>query len=368
MPGLQLAIGRDDAGQRVDRFVRKYLPRATFSLVFKLLRTRQVVVNDRRAAPEDRLQTGDAVTLFLGERRLADLRGPGKGVGRAAPAAPPLEVLYRDADVLAVNKPARLLVHEGGSPGTRRASGGSPTPGAVGEPTLIDAVLRRFPARGSHTFRPALAHRLDRDTSGVVLVGLSAEGLRGLVAALRLRKVEKTYLALLLGVPRPPEGVVDLPLRREEFVTGRGPKVHAGGRGALAARTSYRVLAEARGLALVEARPHTGRTHQIRAHMAALGHPVLGDPTYGDRARNEEARRRHGLWRQFLHARAVALRHPVTGEPLRVEAPLPGELRRVLDSIGISLPASAGGGTPPPRPGGRSRGGPAGAGGAPRRG
>jgi len=225
--------------------------------------------------------------------------------------------------VLAVDKPARLLVHEGDS---------------GDEPTLLDAVLRAFPTRRGHTFRPALAHRLDRDTSGVVLVGLSAEGLRGLEEALRRRRVRKTYLALVLGTPEPRIGTIDAPLRRQEFPKGDRPKVSVGGRKDPEAMTDYRVLAEAGGLSLVKARPRTGRTHQIRAHLRHIGHPILGDPTYGDRRRNEEARRTLGLWRPFLHALRVELAHPVTGEPLVIEAPLPEELRRVLHSLGLRAP------------------------------
>ena len=329
--GTPPEIGPDDAGQRVDRFVRKSLPRATLSLVFKLLRTKQVTVNGRKARPEDRLAEGDALTLFLGER-LRDLRGgAGRGGGDGPPAPPRLEVLHRDGDVLAVNKPARLLVHEGD---------------AGDEPTLLSAVLREFPGRKAHTFRPALAHRLDRDTSGVVLVGLTARGLRGLEEALRRRKVRKTYLALVAGVPEPRSGTVDAPLRRQEFTTGDRAKVFVGGARDPAAVTEYRVVREAGGFALVEAFPRTGRTHQIRVHLRHIGHPVLGDPTYGDRARNEEARRRLGLWRPFLHALRVELAHPVTGERLVIEAPLPEELRRGLEGAGLAA------GGPPGRPGG----------------
>jgi len=317
VPSTLLDIGPDDAGQRVDRFVRKYLPRATFSLVFKLLRTKQIVVNGKRARPEDRLKAGDAVTLFLGER-MRDLRGGPAKPGNAA--SPALEILHRDEHVLAVNKPARLLVHAGD---------------AGDEPTLLEGILRAFPGRRSHTFRPALAHRLDRDTSGVVLVGLTAEGLRGLEEALRRRKVRKTYLALVVGVPSPRKGVVDAPLRRQDVPKGDRPKVFVGGPRDPEAVTEYRVVGEAGGFALVEAFPRTGRTHQIRVHLAHIGHPVLGDPTYGDRARNAEAKGRHGLWRQFLHAARVELVHPVTGKDLVVEAPLPDELLRVLGALGM---------------------------------
>jgi 23S rRNA pseudouridine955/2504/2580 synthase len=334
----RLSIGPDDAGQRVDRFLRKYLPGATLSLVFKLLRTRQVEVNGARARPDARLAPGDEVAMYMGEHRLGELRPEGTGARRReAPEAPPLRILHRDAHVLAVSKPARLLVHEGE---------------AGDEPTLLDAVRREFPGSGAHTFRPALAHRLDRDTSGVVLVGLSAEGLRGLEEALRRRRVEKVYLALVLGIPREREGEVDAPILKPGFVTGDTPRVRAGHPDGEPATTAWRVLAEGDGCALVEARPRTGRTHQIRAHLALLGHPVLGDPAYGDRAANEAWRSRRGLWRHFLHALRVELEHPVTGKPLRVEAPIPAELVRVLRASGIradAFPAEREGEEPAPR-------------------
>jgi 23S rRNA pseudouridine1911/1915/1917 synthase len=286
-----------------------------------------VTLNGRKAGPEERLARGDEVTFFLGER-LRDLRG---GEGRAGEArglrrpggaaSPPLSILHQDQHVLALDKPARLLVHEGD---------------AGDEPTLIDAVLRAFPGRRGHTFRPALAHRLDRDTSGVVLAGLSAEGLRGLEDALRKREVEKVYLALVVGVPDPREGIIDAPLRREDLPRGEGPKVSVGGARDPEAVTEYRVVGEGGGCALLEVRPRTGRTHQIRAHLRWIGHPILGDATYGDRKRNAEAKARHGLWRQFLHAARVDLKHPVTGERLVVESPLPEELARVLEGLGIS--------------------------------
>jgi RluA family pseudouridine synthase len=271
------------------------------------------------------------VAFFLGAR-LADLRGE-RGPAKARRAAPPpLEVLHRDDDVAALNKPARLLVHEGDS---------------GDEPTLQDALLRAFPGRRGHAFRPALAHRLDRDTSGVVLAGLSGPGLRGLEDLFRRRKVRKSYLALVVGVPAEAEGTIDAPLRRQEVAKGDRPKVFVGGRSDPAARTDWRRIASAGGFTLVEARPRTGRTHQIRAHLKHLGHPILGDPTYGDRRRNEEARGRWGLWRPFLHAASVEFEHPVTGTLLRVEAPLPEELRRVLDALGISPPGGPAGPRPP---------------------
>jgi RluA family pseudouridine synthase len=176
-------------------------------------------------------------------------------------------------------------------------------------------------------------------TSGVVLVGKSAEGLRGLTRALKAGEIEKFYLALVRGETED-SGEIEAPLRKEELFGADRPRVSVDRRGGKPASTHFRTLSRSRGLSLLVVRPHTGRTHQIRAHLAHVGHPVAGDPTYGDRALNRTLRGRHGLWRQWLHALAVRLRHPVTGAALRIIAPVPADLLRVLEGEGFPpLPA-----------------------------
>ncbi len=318
----EIRIVADDAGQRLDRFLRKYLRGASLPTVYKLIRTRQVTVNGERPKPERRLAEGDVLRLYPGERRLGDLRGRrGEGRGGGAPA---LEVLFEDEHLLAVAKPPFLLVH----------------PGEEGEePTLVDAVLAHVGRGAARTFRPSLAHRLDRLTSGVVLVGKTAAGLRGLTDALRSGGVDKVYLALALG-DAPDRGEVDAPLAKQDLRGSDRPRVRVDDGEGKSARTLFVTLARRRGLSLLLVRPRTGRTHQIRAHLAHIGHPIAGDPTYGDRETNGALRGRHGLWRQWLHAFAVGLAHPVTGAPLRIIAPLPEDLSRVLAGEGFPpLPA-----------------------------
>jgi 23S rRNA pseudouridine955/2504/2580 synthase len=197
----KLVIGRDDAGQRLDRFLRKALADEGLGSIFKLVRTGRVRVNGCRAKPDLRLAQGDELEL-----RVAD--GAAAGKPRAARAgARPLDVLWRDEHVAAVDKPPFLLVQTG--------EGG-------GEPTLDEMAVAQFGRGDALTFAPSIAHRLDRDTSGIVLVGLSAEGLRGLTEAFRRRAIEKTYLALVAGRPEKDEFVVDLPLRRERKEARRG--------------------------------------------------------------------------------------------------------------------------------------------------
>jgi len=316
----EILIGRDDAGQRLDRFLRKYLRGATLPTVYKLIRTRQVRVNGKKGNPGQRLEEGDSLLLHPAEGRLGELRGKPKPASKAGKkgrrAPPPLDILHEDDHVLAVAKPAFLLVHEGE---------------AGGEPTLIDQVEEYLEPPQAKTFRPALAHRLDRLTSGVVLVGKSAEGLRGLTEALREGRIEKTYLALSRGKVKVDEGKIDLPLRRDDLFAGNRPRVRVDMKEGRAAETRFFVLSRRSGLTLLRVRPMTGRTHQIRVHLGHIGHPILGDATYGDTGQNRVMRGRYSLWRHWLHALSVEFAHPVTGHPLRISAPLPEELLRVLD-------------------------------------
>ncbi|MEN8150588.1 MAG: RluA family pseudouridine synthase [Planctomycetota bacterium] len=313
----EIRIRPDDAGQRLDRFLRKYLRGAKLPTIYKMIRTRQVVVNGKRARPERRLDDGDLVVLYPADRRMKDLRGRPPRAAKAG--APELDVLYEDDDVLAVNKPPFLLVHKGRD---------------EDEATLLDAVWSYLGPSESKTFRPNLAHRIDRLTSGIVLVGKSAAGLRGLTRALRRKKMTKAYLTLVVGEVSPAAGFIDAPILRRDLYESDRLRVEID-RDGKPARTLYRVIVAHGGLTLAEAQPQTGRTHQIRAHFAHVGCPVAGDPIYGDEATNRRLKGRHGLWRQWLHAFSVRLNHPVTGATIHVTAPLPKDLTKVLTGEGF---------------------------------
>jgi 23S rRNA pseudouridine955/2504/2580 synthase len=320
----KLGIARDDAGQRLDRFLRKVLPDQPLARIFKLLRKGDVRVNGKKAKQDLRLSEGDEVEI-----RAPDLASSQAPERRPTNAGEALAVLHRDEHVLAIDKPPFLLVQKGEE---------------GDEPTLDEMVAHQFGRGDSLTFRPGLAHRLDRGTSGIVLLGLSAQGLRGLTEAFRRRDVDKRYLALVAGRPEKDEFVVDLPLRREEADRRKKERVavsHAPG--ALSAKTQFRVLARnaRRGLALIEAKPLTGRTHQIRVHLRAVRLPIVGDPTYGDPAKNPAWRAECGLKRQFLHAWRVDLAHPVaSGVRVVVESPLPEDLARALRHADLADPSS----------------------------
>jgi 23S rRNA pseudouridine1911/1915/1917 synthase len=217
--------------------------------------------------------------------------------------APP-GIVHRDDRLAVIDKPAGLVVH--------------PAPGHAGPP-LVEVLGDLL--GGGEPQRPGIVHRLDRDTSGLMLVARDAEAHRRLAAMIKAREIEREYRALIEGHPRARSGTIDAPLGRDH----RAPEKRAvRGRGAREARTHFTVLETLPADALVEARLETGRTHQIRAHFAAIGHPVAGDPRYGHAGR-------HGLERQFLHSARLGFTHPFSGEQLRFEASLPPDLTEALE-------------------------------------
>jgi RluA family pseudouridine synthase len=224
--------------------------------------------------------------------------------------------LWLDAALLVINKPAGLRSLPDGYDPSR---------------PYVRALLE------PHYGRLWMVHRLDKETSGVLVLARSAESHRLLNTMFEQHQVRKTYHALAAGCPPWEELTVRLPLRPNGDRRHRTVVDQSGGKPAV---TRLRLLQRFPSACLIEAQPETGRTHQIRAHLAHVGHPVAGDPTYGDRALNRTLRGRHGLWRQWLHALAVRLRHPVTGAALRIIAPVPVELLRVLEGEGFPpLPA-----------------------------
>jgi 23S rRNA pseudouridine1911/1915/1917 synthase len=211
--------------------------------------------------------------------------------------------VFADERLAVIDKPAGLVVH--------------PAPGHRGE-TLVD-LLGDLPA-GGEAERPGIVHRLDKDTSGLMIVARDEEAHAELSRMIAAREVERVYLALIEGRPRSRSGTIDAPLGRDHRAPERRA-VH--GRGARPARTHFRVLETLPADTLIEVRLETGRTHQIRAHFAAIGHPVAGDPRYGHAGR-------HGLGRQFLHSARLALAHPFTGERLEFASELPPDLADAL--------------------------------------
>jgi 23S rRNA pseudouridine1911/1915/1917 synthase len=216
-----------------------------------------------------------------------------------------LRVVHRDERLAVIDKPAGLVVHSG--------------PGVSG-PTLVDE-LGPLLGGGEDPVRPGIVHRLDRDTSGLMIIARGDEAHRRLAAMIKARDVSRAYQALVEGRLRSRSGTIDAPLGRDY----RAPERRAvRGRGARAARTHFEVIELLPEDSLVEARLETGRTHQIRAHFAAIGHPVAGDPRYGHAGR-------HGLQRQFLHSARLGFEHPFTGNALEFKSELPPDLANALE-------------------------------------
>lgn len=328
MPVLTFTVSPDAAGQRLDKLVRKALRDVPLSHVYKMFRTRKVRVNGARGKAEQVVAAGDTVVIRGDEERL--LARPEPSRAGAAGGAVTFGVLHEDADVLVVDKPAGLAAH----PGT----------GITGA-TLVEmarAHLRTPEDLPPTEFKPSPAHRLDRDTSGVVLVAKTRKAMVGLTAIFTDgSEVKKTYLALVKGKMPRETGMIDLPLSEHEQ-TARSKA--ARGVNLQEALTRWKVVSSMKDASLLAVTIETGRTHQIRRHLEAAGHPVLGDKRYGDFPANRAARQRWGLRRMFLHAWRLELPHPITGAPLRLEAPLPEELEEALSRANLAPPATPAGG------------------------
>lgn len=302
-----LQIGGDQAGQRIDNFLLTRLKGAPRSLIYRILRRGEVRVNRGRVRPSYRLAAGDSI-------RIPPLR-----LAEAGPAPRPEErvlrrieasILYEDARLLVIDKPSGIAVH-----------GGSGISYGV-----IEALRALRPAAPFLE----LAHRLDRDTSGCLLIAKRRSALRRLHALLREGGVEKRYLALVCGAWEGGAHTVDAPLRKNVLSSGeRMVRVSADGK---AARTAFSPVRRFPEATLLEVLLHTGRTHQIRVHAAHVGHPLAGDEKYGDAACNARLREL-GLRRLFLHARSLRFEMPEDGQQVDVTAPLEPALAALLERL-----------------------------------
>ena len=286
---------------RLDRFLSELLPDYSRAQVQRWIKDGRVLVNQEQAKAGMALKPGDEVTVNIPQPAPTEL----------TPENIPLTVLYEDDDVIAIDKPAGMVVH----PAVGHSQG-----------TLVNALLWHFPhiegvGEGG---RPGIVHRLDKNTSGIILVAKNARAHRHLQAQFKDRTIEKTYLALVHGHVSPEQGLIDAPIGRHPRHRKRMAIVPASkGR---EARTEYEVIAFYDANTLVAAHPLTGRTHQIRVHLASIGHPVVGDTVYGRR----DAYR---LGRHFLHAHRIRFHRPGDEEIVELVSPLPPELQALLDQL-----------------------------------
>lgn len=310
-----LEIDEEDAGQRLDNFLVRILKGVPKSHVYRILRTGEIRVNSRRADAQYRLAAGDRV-------RVPPIRTarPASGVRNPPHKVLSPQVLFEDAFVLLLDKPAGMAVH-----------GGSGISRGVIEQLRAERPELRF---------LELAHRLDRETSGVLMLAKKRSALTHLHAQMRDGAMDKRYLALVSGSWRNPVQHVQLPLHK--YLTEDGERRVVVDEAGMPAHTVFRLRQSFADFTLLEAELKTGRTHQIRVHLAHLGYPIAGDDKYGDFALNKSLAKR-GLKRMFLHACRLSFAHPDSGAPTTVEAPLARELTEFIERLRVPAAAATGG-------------------------
>jgi len=313
--GRTFTVSEDDDGIRLDRWFKRHMPDASFNIVSRWARTGQLRLDGSRVAPGDRILAGQVIRIPPPET------APPTKMAKPRRERPPLSpedtelaqslVIHRDNAALVLNKPPGLAT-QGGTKTERHLDG------------LLDALT--FEAEG----RPKLVHRLDKDTSGVLLVARSARAAGHFAKAFSSRTARKVYWALITGVPSIEDGTIDLPIAKQPG-TG-GEKMHVDEKEGSPARTRYRVIERAGNRACwVELQPFTGRTHQLRVHMAAIGHPIVGDGKYG----GQEAFLTGGVSRKMhLHARRLKVDHP-DGGAIDVSAELPEHFTESMKLLGF---------------------------------
>jgi 23S rRNA pseudouridine1911/1915/1917 synthase len=311
------AVGPEEAGLRLDQFLAGKLD-VSRARVQQLIEQAQVQVDGKAGKASLRLRGGEEISV-LGPARLEPLRAIAEDI--------PLEVVYEDEDLAVINKPAGMMVH----------AGAGATEGVRNRGTLVNALLHRFAQLSDvgGELRPGIVHRLDKETSGLIVVAKNDEAHRKLAAQFAKREVKKTYLALVHGRVTNDRGTIHKSISRDSVRRVRMTTRRPGGRDAITHyRVRRRIDAEFGKFTLLEVGIDTGRTHQIRVHLASIGYPVVGDTVYGAPA---EVKGRGGalaLKRNFLHAAALELRHPRTGERLALQRELPPELDQFLGRVG----------------------------------
>src|SRR5579862_3400599 len=325
-PPSTFEVPPEQAGRRLDQFLVGQLPEVSRARVQQLIGEGKVLVNETAAKPSLKLKGGERIQV-LGRPMAAPLRAIAEDI--------PLDVIYEDEDLAVINKPAGMMVHAGaGATEDERNRG-----------TLVNALLHRFQALSGTggELRPGIVHRLDKATSGLIIVAKNDRTHAALARKFSGREIQKTYVSLVHGSLERPKGTINAaigrdPVRRTRMTT----RVQENARSAVSHYEVIRRLETRFGkFTLVRVRIETGRTHQIRVHMASIGHPVVGDTLYGaagqltaasTRIRSKETENLR-LGRNFLHAAELAFTHPFSGKPLALTAPMPPELEAFLDRL-----------------------------------
>lgn len=310
---FSISVAAKDQGRRIDQFLSETDLLLSRSQAKHLIEQKHILLNQRPTKPSARLKTGDTITGTLPLPQPLTLM----------PEPIPLVILYEDPSILVINKPPGMVVHP---------APGNPTG------TLVNALLYHCKdLSGIHgTLRPGIVHRLDKETSGVMVVAKDDEAYHQLARQFKNRKVEKIYLAIVYGDVKGNEGLIDAPIGRHPDQRKKMIIRMARGRKAL---TRWKVLERLGSFTLLEIYPQTGRTHQIRVHLSSMGHPLLKDPLYGRRGKFEiiddprwrECLRR--MNRQALHAHRLGLDHPRSGERVQFVAPIPEDMKETLECL-----------------------------------
>ncbi|HEV2115583.1 MAG TPA: RluA family pseudouridine synthase [Terriglobales bacterium] len=324
-PPIRFEVAPEQAGRRLDQFLAAQLPEVSRARVQQLIGEGKVLVNDAAAKPSLKLKGGERIQV---------LAPPAPPPLRAVAEEIPLDVVYEDDDLAVINKPAGMMVHAGaGATEDERNRG-----------TLVNALLHRFRmlSRVSGELRPGIVHRLDRATSGLIVVAKNDLAHRRLAEQFSGRLVRKHYIALVHGWVKPDKGTISSAISRDRIRRTRMTTRRSGGREAVTHyKVRERIQSEFGKFTLLDLKIDTGRTHQIRVHLASLGHPVVGDALYG--SPRELRLPRAGKWpqaqalslaRNFLHAAAIEFTQPRTGEGLAFSRPLPPELLEFLAQLG----------------------------------
>ena len=302
MRQIRLEAEEEAVDERLDKYLGSVLPDQSRSWLQKLIKKGAVRVNGKAVKASCRLEAEDQIEIDLQEPE--ELPIPAEDI--------PLDILYEDADLLIVNKPKGMVVH----PAAGHRTG-----------TLVNAVLYRCRGQLSGingVLRPGIVHRIDRDTTGALVVCKNDRAHVHVAEQLKEHTITRRYVAVVAGVLREDEGTVDAPIGRHPADRKR---MAAGVKNGKRAVTHYRVLRRMKGHTLIECRLETGRTHQIRVHMASIHHPILGDTVYG------ASKDPYHLEGQALHARVLGLVHPVTGAYIEVEAPVPEYMQALLEKL-----------------------------------
>jgi 23S rRNA pseudouridine1911/1915/1917 synthase len=304
---MNLQPGPEHRGLRLDVFLAQRLGNLTRSQVQLLNRSGAIRIDGRPDKSGYRIRGGETIEVDLRPLEPAPLN----------PEQMPLQIYFEDDDLAVIEKPAGLVVH----PGSR-----------TGSSTVVHGLLFHFKqlSNTGGPARPGIVHRLDKKTSGLLIVAKNNSAHARLSADFQDRKIRKTYLALVHGVPRRDTAAIELTVGRHPSIR---TKMAANAPRGRSAWTEYRVKERYRGFSLLEVDLKTGRTHQIRVHLSAVGHPVVGDDVYGERSYKEFVRKYGPIDRYFLHATALRLNHPVSGEALEFHSPLPRALQELLERI-----------------------------------